>query len=159
MEYRRDRITGGTYFFTVVTDGRRSVFHDPAALGSLRTAFRRIRADRPFVIDAMVLLPDHLHTVWTLPEGDSDYSMRWRLIKRAFTASVHWRGPIWQKRFWEHRIRDDDDLRRHLDYIHWNPVKHGLAHDVWEWPYSSFQKHVRLGTYPATWRPAVEPVL
>src|SRR3712207_5291348 len=99
MEYRRDRNAGGTYFFTVVTDGRRLVFHDPAAVGSLRAAFRRVRADRPFVIDAMVVLPDHLHTVWTLPAGDSDYSMRWRLIKRTFTSTVRSRGPIWQKRF------------------------------------------------------------
>jgi putative transposase len=159
MEYRRDRITGGTYFFTVVTDGRRPVFHDPAAVGLLRGAFRRVYADRPFVIDAMVVLPDHLHTVRTLPKDDSDYSMRWRLIKRTFTSAVRFQKPIWQKRFWEHRIRDDDDWRRHLDYIHWNPVKHGLAHDVWEWPYSSFQKHVRLGAYPPTWRPAVEPAL
>jgi putative transposase len=121
MKYRRDRITGGTYFFTVVTDGRRPVFHDPAAVGLLRGAFRRVYADRPFVIDAMVVLPDHLHTVRTLPKDDSDYSMRWRLIKRTFTSAVRFQKPIWQKRFWEHRIRDDDDWRRHLDYIHWNP--------------------------------------
>jgi putative transposase len=81
------------------------------------------------------------------------------LIKRTFTSAGRWRGPVWQKRFWEHRIRDDEDWRRHLDYIHWNPVKHGLASEAWEWPYSSFHKHVRLGTYPPTWRPAVEPAL
>ena len=129
----------------------------------LREAFRAVRKERPFCIDAIVVLPEHLHCIWTLPEGDADFSTRWRLIKARFARRLPTgerrsirrldkgeRG-IWQRRFWEHLIRNDDDLTRHVDYIHYNPVKHGWVRDVADWPYSSFQRYVRLGIYPSNW--------
>ncbi len=159
MRYRRDRTAGGTYFFTVVTHERLPILASPEAVDALRSAFRKVRSDRPFVIKAIVVLPDHLHTLWTLPEGDADYSMRWRLIKRSFSAAVDARSRVWQNRFWEHRVRDETDWCRHIDYIHWNPVKHGIVNEAWEWPYSSFNTHVQRGTYPADWHPIIEPAL
>jgi putative transposase len=129
----------------------------------LRTAFRETRRRHPFTIDAMVVLPDHLHAIWPLPEGDADFATRWRLIKSAFSrgfgagerisksrASKGERG-IWQRRYWEHTIRDDNDFARHVDYIHFNPVKHRLVARVRDWPYSSFHRLVKLGVYPYDW--------
>ena len=129
----------------------------------LRHAFRYVRRRHPFDIHAVVVLPDHLHSIWTLPEGDSDFALRWRLIKSAFSrglpvderisasrASKGERG-IWQRRYWEHTLRDEADFVRHADYIHFNPVKHGYVSRVCDWPYSSFSRMVRLGVYPLDW--------
>jgi putative transposase len=163
--YRRNRVAGGTYFFTVTLRDRSSdvlVRH----VGLLRNAFRTVRAERPFAIDAIVILPDHLHAIWTLPEGDADYSGRWRAIKSRFTRNLRLsetpltadnRGEyrLWQRRFWEHTIRDEVDFQRHVDYIHWNPVKHGLTQYVADWPHSSFHKYVRQGILPHGWATAI----
>ncbi len=159
---RRNFLAGGTYFFTVnLADRRRSLLIEHVAL--LRAAFRSVRTRHPFTIEAAVILPEHLHTIWTLPDGDADFATRWRLIKSAFSHSLPRSEPvsanrsaksergIWQRRYWEHTIRDDDDFVRHLNYIHFNPVKHGHAGRVRDWPYSSFRRWVRLGAYPEDW--------
>ncbi|MBW6511259.1 MAG: transposase [Desulfuromonadaceae bacterium] len=165
MRYRRSRVCGGCYFFTVVTHQRQRLFAVPENVDVLRTAFRTVIARYPFVVDAVVLLPDHLHCLWTLPEGDAGFSTRWRLIKTEFTRHCRpeLRVPvsasrlnkkeqgIWQRRFWEHQIRDDEDFRHHLDYIHFNPVKHGLVEDAALWPYSSMRRYLRSGVYPDGW--------
>jgi putative transposase len=133
MYYRRDFTPGGTYFFTVVTAERRPLLAEPGAVEILRGAFRTVMADYPFRIDAIVVLPDHLHTVWTLPEEDADYPFRWNRIKGRFTQALRQhRRPVWQNRYWEHRIRDADDFNHHVSYIHWNPVKHGLVQEPGE---------------------------
>ena len=140
MNYRRDYTFGATYFFTVVTFSRRKIFDDPEAVARLRAAFSGEMTRRPFYIDAIVIMPDHLHTIWTLPEEDRDYSIRWRNIKRSLTTTTlseqrpvvfgsrkrKQEQAIWQRRFWEHRIRDENDFNNHVDYIHYNPVKHGV---------------------------------
>jgi putative transposase len=160
--YRRNFLPGGTYFFTVnLADRRLALLTEHISL--LRVAFRSVRAQYPFKIEAAVILPDHLHAIWTLPEQDADFAMRWRLIKSAFSRGLP-RGEristsrvskgergIWQRRYWEHTLRDQEDFSRHLDYIHFNPVKHGHAPQVQDWPYSSFRRWVRLGPYPADW--------
>jgi putative transposase len=129
----------------------------------LRAAFRYTRARHPFSLEAIAVLPDHLHAIWVLPEGDADFPLRWRLIKAAFSrglaahefvsTSRQHKGErgIWQRRYWEHAVRDQDDLNRHLDYIHFNPVKHGYVPRASDWPYSSFHRMVRLGAYPEGW--------
>jgi putative transposase len=166
MKYRRARAGGWTYFFTVVTYRRRRFLCEPENVGHLREAFRYVMARHPFEIDAFVLLPDHLHCIWTLPEGDSDFSTRWRLIKSAFTRACGeaYRGivygsrrqkgeqAVWQRRFWEHQIRDERDLIQHVEYIHYNPVKHGLVKAPVDWEYSSFHRYVRKGVYDREWR-------
>jgi len=155
----------------VVTYRRRRFLTDVGPRTWLRAATEATRADYPFHIDAWVLLPDHLHCLWTLPAEDADYSTRWALIKRRFTrlagATLHrddWmsaskrkhrEGTVWQRRFYEHTIRDDGDFDAHMDYIHYNPVKHGLVARVVEWPYSTFHRWVANGVYPADW--AAEP--
>jgi putative transposase len=161
VRYRRNFVYGGTFFFTVtVADRRSSVLVEHAA--ALRNAFRVARAKRPFTIDAIVVLPDHLHTIMTLPQNDADFSGRWRQIKSLFTQEVVARGftaernrrgeyALWQRRFWEHTIRDDSDLSRHVDYIHYNPVKHGLVSRVSDWRYSSFHRYVQQGLLPPDW--------
>ena len=133
------------------------------SIDALRTAFRETQRHHPFTIDAIVVLPDHLHTVWTLPEGDADFSTRWRLIKtslsrklaggESISSSRVGKGErgIWQRRYWEHTIRDEIDFSRHIDYVHINPVKHGLVKRVGDWPYSSFHRMVRDGIYPEDW--------
>jgi putative transposase len=161
-DYRRNFIAGGSFFFTVNLAERRLRLLTEH-IDELRAAVRETRRRHPFSIDAMVVLPDHLHSVWTLPEGDSDFSTRWRLIKSTFSrglptheriaesrAAKGERG-IWQRRYWEHTIRDENDFARHVDYIHINPVKHGLVTPVKDWPYSSFHRMVRLGVYPEDW--------
>ena len=149
--YRRNFIPGASYFFTVnLADRRLRLLTEH--IGSLRTAFREVRARHPFTIDAIVILPDHLHAIWTLPEADADFALRWRLIKSKFSRALprgEWisssrmekaeRG-IWQRRYWEHTLRDETDLVRHVDYIHFNPVKHGHVTRVRDWPYSSFHR-------------------
>ena len=144
----RARVPGASYFFTVTLRDRRAatlVDH----IDTLRACLARAKAQRPFRIDAMVVLPEHLHALWTLPPDDSDYAMRWRLIKRSFTRALG--APAWQARYWEHLIRSDTDFARHVDYIHFNPVKHGWVSKASDWPYSSFHRYVRAGMLPADW--------
>jgi putative transposase len=165
--YRRFTVPGALYFFTVVTNERRPFLVDELARKCLREAFDVVRARYPFEIPAIVLLPDHLHAVWSMPEGDSDYSLRWRRIKEEFTERYLAQGgdeggksnsrqkrkerAVWHRRFWEHMIRDDNDFEGHVDYIHYNPVKHQLVTCPGDWLYSSFHAWVRRGIYPARW--------
>ncbi|MBK1732708.1 REP-associated tyrosine transposase [Thiococcus pfennigii] len=165
MRYRRAVVAGGTYFFTQVTEQRRPILTVPGGIDCLRAAFREIRQKHPFRIEAIVVLPDHLHCIWTLPENDGDYAGRWRLIKTWCTK--HWPAPVpeasdatrrargerglWQRRYWEHTIRDERDFQRHFDYVHYNPVKHGYAASPATWPYSSFARAVRAGIYEPDW--------
>ena len=164
-DYRRFFAPGGTFFFTLVTFRRRPLFRSPLARRVLRAAISETRRRRPFDMPGVVLLADHLHCLWTLPDGDADFSTRWRKIKEAFTRAFLAAGGreaeapagqrrkgqrgLWQQRFWEHTIRDEDDFGRHLDYIHFNPVKHELARCAHDWPYSSFHDWVRRGVYDA----------
>jgi putative transposase len=161
VRYRRNVIAGGTFFFTVTLADRRSSMHIQH-VSALRSAFRVARNDRPFSIDAVVILPDHLHAIMTLPPDDADFSGRWRRIKGHFSSQLIAAGvalrrnpngelALWQRRFWEHTIRDDGDFARHVDYIHFNPVKHGLVPRVRDWPYSSFHAYVRQGVLPRDW--------
>ncbi|MBV8398555.1 MAG: transposase [Acetobacteraceae bacterium] len=157
-DYRRNRVPGGTFFFTVNLLDRRSDLL-VARIDILRDAVRRVRARAPFLIDAWVVLPDHMHCLWTLPPGDADFPRRWRAIKIAFVKDLpagESRSPvmtsrgergIWQRRYWEHTIRDDRDFAAHMDYPHFNPVKHGLVEDPADWPYSSFRRCVDRGLY------------
>jgi len=154
MNYRRVYVAGGTYFFTLVTHQRKPIFSDLEAIDTLRAAFKYAITRHPFTIVANVILPDHIHSVWTLPPNDSNFSTRWRLIKGYFTRN--WTNPdikvpVWQRRFWEHLIRDETDLSNHVEYIHYNPVKHGLANSPYDWPYSSFSRFVKEGWYPTEW--------
>ncbi len=165
MQYRRARIEGGTFFFTVVTFYRQRILCTPENVVLLRSIFRETMQRHPFSIDAFVLLPDHLHCIWTLPQGEADFSTRWRLIKSNFSrrcsketnlvnaASRAKKGEqaIWQRRFWEHMIRDGDDYRGHVEYIHYNPVKHGMVKAPIDWEYSSFHSYVRDGIYDRRW--------
>ena len=160
--YRRNFIAGGCFFFTVNLAERRLRLLTEH-IDELRNALRKVRRQHPFTIDAMVVLPDHLHGVWTLPEGDADFATRWRLIKSTFSRSLpagerisgsraaKGERGIWQRRYWEHTVRDESDFARHVDYIHINPVKHGLVTRVRDWPFSSFHRMVRLGVYPEDW--------
>jgi putative transposase len=160
--YRRNFICGGSFFFTAnLAERRLRLLVDYIDL--LRQAFRHVRRRHPFDIEAIVVLPDHLHAIWTLPEGDADFALRWRLIKSTFSrglpaderrsASRAKKGErgIWQRRYWEHTLRDEEDFARHADYIHFNPVKHGHVGRVRDWPYSSFHRMVRFGVYPLDW--------
>jgi len=161
-DYRRNFIPGGSFFFTVnLADRRLRLLTEH--IDQLRDAFREVRRHHPFTTDAVVVLPDHLHAVWTLPEGDADFALRWRQIKSSFSGKVPSGEPIscsraargergiWQRRYWEHTIRDEDDFARHVDYVHINPVKHRLVTRVRDWPYSSFHRMVKLGLYPEDW--------
>jgi putative transposase len=165
MRYRRAFTPGGCWFFTVVTEQRRPILASPEAVGVLREAFRAVRDKRPFHVEAMVVLPDHLHCIWTLPPDDADFATRWRLIKTWFTKhcdpalravpnparTKKAEQALWQHRYWEHLVRDETDLMRHVEYIHYNPVKHGYVSSPLEWPFSSFQRDVAAGIYPADW--------
>jgi putative transposase len=150
-DYRRNFIPGGSYFFTVnLADRRQSLLTTHVDI--LRAIFRKTQVRHPFSIEAIVVLLDHLHTIWTLPPGDADYATRWRLIKSGFSralprieaisASRLGKGErgIWQRRYWEHTLRDEADFARHVDYIHFNPVKHGRVAEIHEWPYSSVHR-------------------
>ena len=160
--YRRNFLYGGSFFFTVNLAERRLRLLT-THIDLLRQAFRAVRRRHPFDIQAIVVLPEHLHAVWTLPEDDSDFALRWRLIKTIFShglpvdervsASRAGKGErgLWQRRYWEHTLRDEGDLARHVDYIHFNPVKHGHVNRVKDWPYSSFHRMVKLGIYPLDW--------
>jgi putative transposase len=164
-DYRRNRVPGGTFFFTVNLANRRSDLL-VREIDALRSATRRVKMERPFHIDAWVILPEHMHCIWTLPEGDTDYSGRWRAIKTWFSKAlpnVELTTPealardgrkVWQKRFWEHTIRDERDYGAHMDYVHFNPVKHGLVPNAAAWPYSTFRKCVALGLYDSAWAAA-----
>ncbi|WP_370111500.1 REP-associated tyrosine transposase [Bradyrhizobium yuanmingense] len=166
VRYRRNFVPGGMFFFTVTLDDRMSsVLVDH--VDELRSAFRVTRAERPFEIDAIVILPDHLHVIMRLPDSDSDFSGRWKRIKSAFTHRLAASGApicrnhrgeyaLWQRRFWEHTIRNDADFERCADYIHYNPVKHGLVAAAIEWPYSSLHRYVRAGILPPDWGGAGE---
>jgi len=165
--YRRDKTTGTTWFFTVVSFNRQRILCDEPVRHSLREAIGQTRLNWPFRVDAWALLPDHLHCIWTLPAGDGDFSTRWNLIKRRtskalkdtyFDAgfmneskSARRELTFWQRRYWEHMIRDDRDFEKHADYIHYNPVKHGLVKSPGEWPYSTIHRYVQNGIYPADW--------
>ena len=165
--YRRLYLPGGTFFFTVVSFDRRPFLTSELARRCLRFAWKETRQKYPFELDALCLLPDHLHCLWTLPEGDVDYSTRWKAIKGGFTRSYLKAGgaegsrnpsrrkkreaAVWQRRFWEHTIHHDEDLRRHYDYIHYNPVKHGLVSRPIDWPWSTFRRYVEMGWYHREW--------
>jgi putative transposase len=153
--YRRNFVPGGTYFFTVNLEDRHlRLLTENIEL--LRGAFRYTHARRPFTIDAVVVLPDHLHAIWTLPENDADFSTRWMMIKSYFSRGLKIEGTsspsrqrrrergIWQRRFWERTIRDEADFASHVDYIHYNPVKYGHAPDQAAWPYSSYRRWAAL---------------
>jgi putative transposase len=212
-DYRRLKIPGATYFFTVVTDSRKPLFSDETARRVLKEATSETTSILPFKMDAWVLLPDHLHCLWTLPAGDRDFSKRWGIIKSHFTKKMktvgwtlptdptemkvgwalptkptetkvgwalptkptetrvgwalptevqqtpsrfkHREGMIWQRRFWEHLIRDEKDFNRHCDYIHYNPVKHGLIDDPKKWECSSILQFIEEGLYPQDWGDSV----
>ena len=158
MRYRRARIPGGCYFFTVVTHQRCRLFVRDEQVEHLRFACRRVMEKYPFSIDAMVVLPDHLHCIWTLPPGDADFATRWRLIKTYVTkrmsdyGATHLIRPtVWQQRYWEHVIRDETDFRAHVDYIHYNPVRHGYVRMPADWAWSSFGLYVRRGVLTDDW--------
>jgi putative transposase len=162
-DYRRLYHPGGTYFFTVNLLQRGENDLLIRYIENLRDATRKVRKGFPFEIHAWVVLPDHMHCVLQLPDGDSDFTLRWRLIKSSFSKSLPIkenrsvvrvrRGErgIWQRRFWEHLIRDEADYRAHMDYVHINPVKHGLVGKVSDWPYSTFHRLVVQGMYGPDW--------
>jgi putative transposase len=168
--YRRAHEGGASYFFTVVTHSRQPILMRPDVLEALRDAFRCVRQARPFRLEAAVILPDHMHAIWTLPPGDAEFGQRWGMIKRHVSKAVskvisapvgdsmRARGEfgIWQRRFWEHLIRNDEDYARHMDYIHYNPVKHGHVARPADWPHSSFRKCVERGIYPVDWASGID---
>jgi putative transposase len=166
-DYRRSYVAGGTYFFALVTYNRRPILTADLGRRYLREAILTVKDAAPFDLFSICLLPNHLHTVWMLPRDDTDYSTRWKRIKHEFTS--RWlsaggteavvttaerkegRRGVWQPRYWEHTIRDEKDLERCVDYIHWNPRKHGLVRRVQDWPYSTFHRFVREGQYEPHW--------
>ncbi len=162
MRYRRSDVPGASYFFTVnLAERRKTLLVDYVDM--LREAMKKVKQNHPFCIDAIVIMPDHLHTIWTLPKDDADFSKRWGLIKAMFSRCLEKteristsrldkgeRG-IWQRRFWEHLIRDDHDYERHVDYIHYNPVKHGYVNRPTEWQYSSIHRFIEQGSIAPDW--------
>mgnify|MGYP006289914027 FL=1 len=162
MRYRRVLIAGASFFFTVNLADR-SARLLVERIADLREVVGDVRRAHPFEIVAWVVLPDHLHAVWTLPDGDADYARRWGLIKAGFSRRIpkaerirssrarKGERGIWQRRFWEHLIRDDRDLARHVDYIHYNPVKHGFVDRAFDWPYSTFHRDLRRGNVTEDW--------
>lgn len=160
--YVRYRIKGGCYFFTVnLLERNNTLLVDQIEL--LRESVLLCKQKQPFHIDAWVVLPEHMHCIWTLPEGDDDFSARWKMIKTRFSKGLPKierrsnvrikRGErgIWQRRFWEHAIRDDEDYANHFHYLHFNPVKHGWVKTVIDWPFSSFHRYLKQGVYSADW--------
>jgi putative transposase len=166
-DYRRYFVPGGSYFFTVVTKGRKPLFAEEPARNLLGEVMRDAKRQWPFEINAIVLLPEHLHAIWSLPPGDAAYPRRWGWIKKEFTKAWLSRGGVeqqvsttrrkrnergvWQPRYWEHTIDDEHDFERHFDYIHYNPVKHGHVTCPKDWPFSSFHRWVKLGVYELDW--------
>ncbi|ACK69828.1 conserved hypothetical protein [Gloeothece citriformis PCC 7424] len=165
MQYRRAKVAGGTYFFTVVTHKRREFLCELDNIEILKKAFRYVIQRHPFTIDAIIILPNHLHCIWTLPKDDYSFSKRWQLIKNFFSRNCpsQYRGEvslsqqkkkeqaIWQRRFWEHCILNQQDFINHVEYIHYNPVKHGLVQAPKNWQYSSFSRYVQQGIYDLEW--------
>ena len=162
MRYRRSDIKGACYFFTVnLAQRNKSTLTDN--IEHLRSVVTQVREKHPFEIEAMVVLAEHLHAIWTLPGGDSDYPKRWALIKAGFSRALpatesrsksrisKGERGIWQRRYWEHLIRDEDDYARHVDYIHYNPVKHGYVERAADWPYSSIHRYIRRGVVTNNW--------
>ena len=160
-QYRRAQIKGSTFFFTVVLADRSSTLLFDQ-IDHLRQVYRSVQANRPFETIAICILPDHIHAVWALPEDDADFPTRWNLIKAGFSRGVGSRPRsqskvgkrekgVWQRRYWEHAIRNDVDLERHVDYIHFNPVKHGHVTRVRDWPHSSFHRYVERGLLASDW--------
>jgi len=174
-DYRRWYLPGGTFFFTLVCYGRRPLFGDPSVCALLGDVMRELRDELPFESIAACLLPDHLHAIWQLPAGDSDYSGRWKEIKSRFTErwlagggtelpvseSRRKRGErgVWQRRFWEHTIQDESDLEIRFDYVHYNPVKHGYVRRPWDWEHSTFRHYVAIGHYHKDWGETRPPKL
>ena len=168
MEYRRLWQPGGTYFFTVNLLKRQGNDLLVRNIDLLRNSVKSVKHKHPFLIHGWVVLPDHIHCIIELPENDSDFATRWRLIKINFSKSLpsleyrskvrKERGErgIWQRRYWEHLIRDEKDFANHMDYVHINPVKHGLVKQVCEWPYSTFLHLVDKGVYPMDWAGGLE---
>lgn len=166
--YTRAWQPGGTWFFTVTCLGRYDNDLRVKNIGILRRSVGTVKRSYPFAIHAWVVLPDHLHCVISLPEGDTDFATRWRLIKAGFSKGLperEWvsdtrrrRGErgVWQRRYWEHLIRDDADFQAHVDYCHINPLKHGLVERVGDWPYSTFHRMVEQGVYPGDWAGGAE---
>ena len=164
MRYRRVFQAGATYFFTLVVHERAKLFADESNIARWRAAVDKVRRRRPFEIEAEVILPDHVHMLWTMPTGDADYATRIRLVKTSFTKSLGLIGSVanksraqkgerevWQRRYWEHTIRDERDFQMRLDYIHYNPVKHGIVSRAADWPHSTFQAWVKKGAYDPWW--------
>jgi putative transposase len=160
-DYRRPSIKGGAFFFTVVLADRSSNLLIEE-IDRLRRAYRTVQERRPFETIAVCVLPDHLHALWSLPEHDADFATRWSLIKSGFSCGIEARQRsesktssrekgVWQRRYWEHAVRDDADLARHVDYVHFNPVKHGHVSRVADWPHSSFHRFVERGLLVADW--------
>jgi putative transposase len=160
--YRRAKVEGGVFFFTVALADRSSDLL-VREIDQLRRVYSSVQNRYPFETIAICVLPDHLHAVWSLPQGDTNFPLRWSQIKSGFSrelAAGAQRSPskiakrekgIWQRRYWEHAIRDDADLQRHVDYIHYNPVKHGNVSRVSDWPHSSFSRYVARGLLPSDW--------
>jgi putative transposase len=166
MRYRRVLEAGATYFFTLVTHQREPLFANDGHVQRWHAAVTAVQRKRPFTIEAEVILPDHVHMMWTLPEGNADYATRIRLAKTAFTRSLELNRSspssntsraskgerdIWQRRYWEHTIRNERDFQSLLDYIHFNPVKHGLVEKPTDWPHSTFHAWVAKGAYDPWW--------
>ena len=166
MRYRRVVQAGATYFFTLVAHERARLFADASNVDRWRAAVAKVQRKRPFVIEAEVILPDHLHVLWTMPDGDADYATRIRLVKTEFTKSLplnDWPAApsksrahkgereVWQRRYWEHTIRNERDFQVRLDYIHYNPVKHALVDRAADWPHSTFQAWAAKGVYEQWW--------
>lgn len=165
--YRRAQTAGASYFFTLVTYRRRAFLCEPEIRSALRDAIIAVRQRHPFVIEAWVLLPDHLHAIWTLPPNDANFALRWAQIKRQVSMQCasqlkradwlnasrirHRESTLWQRRYWEHQIRDETDMQRHMDYLHFNPIKHGLVEYLADWPFSSFHRLVHAGVYSSDW--------
>lgn len=164
-EYRRCYQSGGYYFFTLVTHQRKPFFDNSENVEHLKNAINKVKKKYPFSLNAIVILPDHLHCLWRLPENDKDFSMRWRLIKRYFSIEMNALSnrrkekEVWQRRFWEHAIRDINDWQKHMDYIHYNPVKHGLVKAPKDWHYSSFNYWVEKRVYDKNWGSMQEIVI
>jgi putative transposase len=168
-QYRRCVIPGATYFFTLaLRDRTSSLLVDE--IERLRSAYKKALAKLPVTTVAIAVMPEHIHAIWTMPPDEADYSRRWNMIKGAFSKGLpatpsrsasevgKREKGIWQRRFWEHRIRDDEDLQRCIDYIHFNPVKHRLVKQAVEWPYTSFHRYVKQGLLPVDWGAALDPV-
>jgi len=165
--YRRVQIPGGTFFFTVKTEQNAPIFAEQQFAALLGEVVREVMQLWPFELNAIVLLPDHLHAIWSLPPGDMDYPKRWGWLKKEFTKRYlelggqeqststsrkrYRRRGVWQRRYWEHTIADDADFETHFDYVHWNPVKHKYVSCPVDWPYSSFHRWVAKGVYEKDW--------